>query len=560
MNPFEKLGLSKVTVDAITKKGFEKPSPIQEKTIPLLLSGEGDVIGQAQTGTGKTACFALPILENITEHKNTQALVLCPTRELALQVAKEIDSLKGTRNVRIAAVYGGANIREQMDVLRKGVQIVVGTPGRLMDLLRRNRLDISNIRYAVLDEADEMLNMGFVDDIETILAQTPKEKQMLLFSATMPKEILRIAKKFMHEYQIVKDEGKNLATDLIEQEYYDIMGKDRFAALKRLIAHTPEFHGIVFCKTRGEVDTVTKKLIHEDIPAAAIHGEISQSQRESSLKQFRDKKISLLIATDVAARGIDVTDLNVVINYSLPQSPETYVHRIGRTGRAGNKGKAITFIMPSEKSKLKFVEKVIGQSIPKGKLPTVNDIIASKKDHIQETILASVHTKETKEYQEIAKKLLQQHDSEAIVSAVLAYAFAKQLDANQFKEVEEVTRHISGGGSGRASRGSFGRSRGGDRGGSRDRRGGSRGGSRGSSPGSFAAHIKEKSGGKRGARERAYSRDEKPRDQSSSKPRDRGGSRGGSRGGKPRDENRGKSRDDRGPPRGGDSRGRRPRR
>lgn len=464
MNEFKKLGLSDITIDALQKKGFEKPSPIQAKTIPVLLKGEHDVIGQAQTGTGKTACFALPILENLEKGKHVQALILAPTRELAVQVATEIKSLSGKRDVRVTTIYGGASIRTQMDELKRGVEVVVGTPGRVIDLINRGNLKINNISYAVLDEADEMLNMGFVDDIKDILSQTNKDKKMLLFSATMPKEILGIAKKFMREYEIIEVENQSLATDLIDQVYFSIASRDRYAAVRRIIGATPDFHGIIFCKTRREVDTLAHKLIGDNYAAAALHGDVSQAQRENFLQQFKSKKLNVLIATDVAARGIDVNDLNVVINYSLPQSPETYVHRIGRTGRAGNRGTAVTLLIPSESRRLKFVEKIIDQKIPKGELPSVNEIIEAKKSQIEETISKILESDKKTEFNEIAKNLLNGNNAEKVVASVLRYAFSNELDSNKYKEIRQVSeQENSGSGEGRS------RSRGGRRSGSRGR-------------------------------------------------------------------------------------------
>jgi ATP-dependent RNA helicase DeaD len=440
MNEFRELGLSEITIEALTKKGYIKPTTIQAQTIPILMKGKHDVIGQAQTGTGKTACFALPILENLKITKSIQALILTPTRELAVQVANEIKSLKGDRVVKIATIYGGASMRDQMTELERGVDIVVGTPGRIMDMMDRRKLDISEISFAVLDEADEMLNMGFVDDIKEILSKSPTNKKMLLFSATMPKEIINIAKKFMREYELVKTEGEALATALIDQVYYSINSRDRFNAIKRIIAVTPNFHGIIFCKTRDDVDMLADKLIGARFSAAALHGEVSQGQRENILRQFKDKKLSVLIATDVAARGIDVNDLNVVINYSLPQSPEMYVHRIGRTGRAGNKGSAITFLIPSEERKLRVIERIINQKIVKGKLPSVEDIMKVKKEKISTVINEMLKAGKTTEYDVIAKELVSGNDPEKVVSCILRYAFQNELDSASHKEIGVVNR------------------------------------------------------------------------------------------------------------------------
>ena len=517
MNEFKKLGLSDTTIEALEKKGFKKPSAIQEKVIPILLAGEHDVIGQAQTGTGKTACFALPILEDLEKVPYVQAIILAPTRELAVQVAKEIDSLKGSRKVKVAAIYGGASIRDQMDELRRGVDIVVGTPGRVMDLMDRNKLDISNVTYAVLDEADEMLNMGFVEDIEEILKQTNPDKKMLLFSATMPREILKIAKKFMKNHELVTVEGDALATDLIEQRYYDIQGRDRYSAIRRVIAVTKNFHGIIFCKTRAEVDTLASHLVDDKYAAAALHGEVSQGQRENFLKQFKDKKINILVATDVAARGIDVNDLNVVINHSLPQSPETYVHRIGRTGRAGNKGLAITFVTPAESRKLRFVEKLINQKINRATLPSVEEIIAVKKDEMEVIITKMLESNKKTEYADVARRLVKTNDPEKVVESVLRYAFSNELDSNTYKDIKKVSSRDRDG----SSRG--GRDRG-DRRGSRDSgRGGygrSRDSGRGGSRGGFS-----RSSGSRDSGRGGFSRGSGSSDRGSSGSRDSG--RGG---------------------------------
>lgn len=498
MNEFEQLGLSKETIEALEKKGYTKPTPIQERTIPILLKGEHDVIGQAQTGTGKTACFALPILENIIPQAGTQAVILAPTRELAVQVTTEIKSLAGNKKVRVGTIYGGASMRDQLEELKRGLDIVVGTPGRVMDLIKRKRLNIADIQYAVLDEADEMLNMGFVEDIEFILKQTPVDKKMLFFSATMPKEILRIAKTFMREYEVIEVEKQQLTSDLINQYYLDIHAKDRYAAIKRIIASTPDFHGVIFCKTRAEVDQLAQKVAEDNLGGAALHGDISQDQREKIIKLFKAKKLSLLIATDVAARGIDVNDLNVVINYSLPQSPEIYTHRIGRTGRAGKKGTAITFLIPSESRKLRFIEKIIDMKIPKGELPSVQQIIKQKKIYIQDVIEKMLEADKPTEYDGIAHKLLHNHEPFKVVSAVLRYSFMNELDENSFKNIDVVSsndRQSEGGRDRDRSRrdgsrsGGYGRSRdsgrSGGRFGSRDNR------SSGRSSGGFGGRSRD---------------------------------------------------------------------
>jgi ATP-dependent RNA helicase DeaD len=440
MNEFKKLGLSEKTLEALERKGFETPTPIQKLTIPLLLKGNKDIIGKAQTGTGKTACFALPIIENISDKSpDVQAIILTPTRELALQVSKEIESLQGEHTLSILAVYGGAPIRDQMSRLKRGVQIVVGTPGRVMDLINRRKLNLHHVTYAVLDEADEMLNMGFVDDMKEILSHTSNNKRMLFFSATMPKEILRIAKQFMKEFDIIEVDSKQVTAVNTKQIYYDIRPKDRIEALHRIMDITPDFHGIVFCRTKVMVDDVTMKLKGKDYHAAALHGDISQAQREKILRLFRKRNVHVLVATDVAARGIDVNDLTHVINFSLPQSPESYVHRIGRTGRAGKEGIAISFIIPSEKRRLKFIEKTVKQQLIKGVLPSIKEVLEVKKKGLKTRIDKMLTDDHTKKYDDITSALLSEHKPEKVVASLLKYIFKSEIETNKYKEVEKVS-------------------------------------------------------------------------------------------------------------------------
>lgn len=443
MEEFKKLGLSDDAIEALKKKGFTTPTVIQSRVIPLLLEGKKDIVGQSQTGTGKTASFALPILEKIKENSRTiQAIILTPTRELALQVSQEILSLKGKKNVKVLAVYGGAPIGAQLQKLREGVDIIVGTPGRVMDLQERRALKLDNIEYAVLDEADEMLNMGFVEDIELILKHSPKDKKMLLFSATMPRPILNIAKKYMREYEFIEIEKAQVIIKTVEQIYYDIDGKDRVDALKRIIDYYMDFYGIIFCNTKATVDTLAHQLTKMNYHAAALHGDITQSQREKILQQFRNKNIKILVATDVAARGIDVNDLTHVVNFSLPQSPELYVHRIGRTGRAGKKGMSITFVIPSEKRKLSFVERVNKCKLTRHKLPSGKDIIQNKEVQIKTIISNIINAKESKEpkYRALAEELLKDHSPEQVVSAILKYSFKNDLEASAYKEISDNPR------------------------------------------------------------------------------------------------------------------------
>jgi ATP-dependent RNA helicase DeaD len=347
---FEVFGLSEETLLAIEKKGYTQPTEIQKLVLPVALGTDKDIIAQAQTGTGKTAAFAIPILERIDfkVDKSIKALIVTPTRELALQIYEEIKSLRGNRKIKVATVYGGQSMERQLKDLAKGVDIVVGTPGRLLDHINRKTLDLSNVKYLVLDEADRMLDMGFLDDVLEIIKQTPETKRTFLFSATMPKEIVSIARKFMKDYEHISTVKEELTTENAEQIYFEVEEGDKLPLLCRIIDMNPEFYGIVFCQTKAEVDEIAKKLSDLGYNADGLHGDYSQSQRERVLDKFRKKQLNVLVTTDVAARGIDIEGLTHVINYSVPRDPEYYVHRIGRTGRAGKKGLAITFVTRSD--------------------------------------------------------------------------------------------------------------------------------------------------------------------------------------------------------------------
>lgn len=440
LESFRVLGLSDKTLEALSEKGFSEPTDIQRECIPLLLENKLDVIGQARTGTGKTAAFALPILETIDEKdKSTQALILAPTRELAMQVASEIDSLKGKREISVDAIYGGTSYENQFKKLKKGLQIVVGTPGRIQDHLDRGTLDISKISFAVLDEADEMLDMGFVEDIEKILANSPKDKRMLLFSATMPDPILRLAENFMRDYTVVRIKKQESEEVLTEQYYYDLRESDKMEALCRIIDYSDDFYGIVFCKTKVQCEEIGRKLSERGYNAEALHGDLSQKQREIILQNLRDHKIKILVATDVAARGIDVQELTHVINFTIPQDPEVYIHRIGRTGRAGKKGTAITFVTPSEARKFGFIKRISRMSIEKGTLPSSNDIILKKKERILDKVKASFK-EQAIEYEEIAAKLLEEEDSFVIVKALLKLLYKNELDKSQYHTIRSLEK------------------------------------------------------------------------------------------------------------------------
>lgn len=439
MIKFRELGLSDDIIKALEKKGFEEPTPIQEQTIPLLLSGSKDIIGQAQTGTGKTAAFGLPILEKIKRHENfVQAIVVAPTRELAIQVADEINSFKTDRSIKIATVYGGQSISEQLRRLKSGVDIVVGTPGRIIDHLNRRSLKLDRANYVVLDEADEMLNMGFREDIEKILEHVNKERQMLLFSATMPKEILQIAKRFMGDYDIIRVKKQQLTTNLTDQIYFEVSRNDKFEALGRIVDIEEDFYGIVFCRTKVDVDTVTSRLIERGYDADALHGDVSQHQRERILKKFKAKQINVLVATDVAARGLDINDLTHVINYSLPQDPESYVHRVGRTGRAGKEGTAITFVTPDEYRKLLYIQRIAKTDIRKEQVPDVQDIIDIKRTRIMEELKVAIETGRFDYYKDMATELMALGNPEDIICALLKNSYKDELEVKSYNKIRKV--------------------------------------------------------------------------------------------------------------------------
>lgn len=435
---FKNYNLSKEMLGALEKKGFTQPSEIQALVIPELLKEKTNLIGQAQTGTGKTAAFSIPILETITPNKKVKALILTPTRELANQVSDEIYSLKGDKDIKVLAVYGGASIENQIKHLKKGADIVVGTPGRVIDMMNKGVLKLNELEYFVLDEADEMLNMGFIEDIELILEKTNDDKKMLFFSATIPKSILGIAKKFMPEHKILKVDKKELTTNLTEQLYFEVRKEDKFEALCRVLDYKHDFYGIVFCRTKLEVDEVVKKLKARNYDVEAIHGDITQGLREKALDLFKNKILNILVATDVAARGIDVSNLTHVINYSLPQESDSYVHRIGRTGRAGNKGVAITFVTPQESRKLAQIKRETKSDIKKESIPNIEDIIRAK----EEVLLASVEEimieNDYKQYLELAQRMLKGKNIEATVASLLRHIYDDEFVASSYNKIKNV--------------------------------------------------------------------------------------------------------------------------
>ncbi|AEC01535.1 DEAD/DEAH box helicase [Parasphaerochaeta coccoides] len=430
---FADLGLSARTLDVLKKKGFEEPTQIQKECIPLLLHEKTDVIGQARTGTGKTAAFGIPILETVDEHDSTvQALILAPTRELAVQVADEISSMRPSSGLSIAAIYGGASMSLQLRQLHRGVQIVVGTPGRVQDHLDRGTLNLENLKFMVLDEADEMLDMGFIEDIENILSRTPADKRMLCFSATMPAPIQNLAQRFMKDPKIVRVVSQDMTNLLTNQVCYEVRESDKLEALCRVIDVAVDFYGLVFCRTKLQCDEVTEKLVARGQDADALHGDLSQKQREAILNRFRRRQLSVLVATDVAARGIDIPDLTHVINYSIPQNPEAYIHRIGRTGRAGRSGTAVTFITPREYSKLKYIQRIAHTEIHRETVPAISDIMEAKRNRIATETESLLTVAESDQFRPLARHLLESHAAEDVVAALLTGLNKNALDESRY--------------------------------------------------------------------------------------------------------------------------------
>lgn len=371
MNAFQKLGLNDDLLQAIADLGFTEPSEVQQKAIPVLLQKETDLVALAQTGTGKTAAFGFPMLQKIAvESRTTQGLILSPTRELCLQITNEMNLYgKYCKGLNVVAIYGGASITEQAKEVKRGAQIMVATPGRMKDMISRRLVDISKIEYAVLDEADEMLNMGFKEDITDILSHTPADKNTWLFSATMPKEVASIAKDFMYNPQEITVGNKNESTNAVSHEYYLVNARDRYEALKRLADANPDIFSVIFCRTKRDTQKVAERLIEDGYSAGALHGDLSQNQRDLVMTSFRKKQIQMLVATDVAARGIDVDDITHVINYQLPDEIETYTHRSGRTGRAGKTGVSMVIVSKSEVRKIKSIERIIKKEFEKKNIP-----------------------------------------------------------------------------------------------------------------------------------------------------------------------------------------------
>ena len=431
---FEDLGVEPRLLKAIGEMGFELPMPIQEMVIPHLLEKEGDVVGLAQTGTGKTAAFGLPVLQRIDPDKNVpQALVIAPTRELCLQISGDLaDYSKYIPEIKVLPVYGGSSIESQIRTLRKGVQVVVATPGRLIDLIKRGEVKLGDVHTVILDEADEMLNMGFLDDIKEILSHVPEERKMLMFSATMPKEIASIAKDFMHNPVEFVAGNKNEGSKNVRHIYYMVKASDKYLCLKRVADNSPDIYGIIFCRTRKETQEIADKLIADGYNADCLHGDLSQAQRDLAMKKFRDHVTQLLVATDVAARGLDVDDLSHVINYGLPDDAAVYTHRSGRTGRAHKTGVSVAIIHSREKGRLREIEKIIGKTFEYKKVPTPEHIIEKQLYNLADRLeRVEVNEAEIEKYLPGVRKKLEWLSEEDLLKRVLSLEFNRLLQYYQ---------------------------------------------------------------------------------------------------------------------------------
>ncbi|MFS0864832.1 DEAD/DEAH box helicase [Fredinandcohnia sp. 179-A 10B2 NHS] len=479
MATFNELGISQDLMKSISKMGFEEATPIQAQTIPLALSGH-DVIGQAQTGTGKTAAFGIPLIENVDVNSDhIQGIVIAPTRELAIQVSEELHKIGHFNRIRILPIYGGQDISRQIRSLKKYPHIIVGTPGRVIDHINRKTIRLQNVKTVVLDEADEMLNMGFIEDIEAILKGVPEERQTLLFSATMPGPIQRIAERFMKDPQVVKVKAKEVTVPNIQQYYLEVQEKKKFDVLTRLLdIQSPEL-AIIFGRTKRRVDELSEALTLRGYAAEGIHGDLSQAKRLSVLRKFKEGSIEVLVATDVAARGLDISGVTHVYNFDIPQDPESYVHRIGRTGRAGKHGMAMTFVTPREIGQLKNVENTTKRKMDKMKPPTLDEALEGQQKMTIEKIVSTIEANNLAYYTRTAEELLEEHDSVSVVAAAIKL-MTKEPDATPVKLTDEAPVRVK---RERDNRG--GGDRGRDRGrykGSRDR--GGRGGSGGNRPSS----------------------------------------------------------------------------
>ena len=439
MNKFEQLGLNESLLLAIKDLGFENPSEVQEKAIPVLLEQNTDLVALAQTGTGKTAAFGFPLIQKIdAENKNTQALILSPTRELCLQITNEIKLYsKYIKGLHTVAVYGGASITEQAREVKRGAQIIVATPGRMQDMINRGLVNIKNIDFCILDEADEMLNMGFYEDICSILSDTPDEKNTWLFSATMPAEVARIAKQFMSSPEEITVGHKNSGSATVSHEYYVVNARDRYEALKRLADANPDIFSVVFCRTKRDTQAVAEKLIEDGYNAAALHGDLSQAQRDGVMKSFRGRQIQMLVATDVAARGIDVDNVTHVVNYQLPDEIETYNHRSGRTGRAGKLGTSIVIVTKSELRKIHSIERIIQQKFQEKTIPSGIEICEIQLLHLANKIKDTEVDHDIDTYLPAINEVLDGLSKEELIKKMVSVEFNRFI--NYYKSKRDLT-------------------------------------------------------------------------------------------------------------------------
>ncbi len=437
MEQFKELGISDLTIRALSDMGFEEPTPIQAQAIPILLTGK-DLLGQAQTGTGKTAAFGIPLLENIGNSSGAIfGIVLTPTRELCIQVAEELNKLGQFSHVRTLPIYGGQDIQRQIKSLQRKPQIIVATPGRLMDHMNRRTIKLTDIKMVVLDEADEMLNMGFIEDIEKILSATPDSRQTLLFSATMPRQIQNLSQRFLKDPALISIKSKEVTVPLIEQYYMEVLDRQKFDVFCRLLdIQSPEL-SIVFGRTKRRVDELTEGLKKRGYSAEGIHGDLTQAKRDSVLRQFREGIIDILVATDVAARGLDVSGVTHVYNFDIPQDPESYVHRVGRTGRAGQTGLAMTFVIPRELDHLRSIERLTKRKIVRMPVPTVTEAIEGQQRLAVEKLLNQIEDGGLEAYRGRAEELLTETDSVSLLSAALKL-LTKEPDATPIKITEEA--------------------------------------------------------------------------------------------------------------------------
>mgnify|MGYP005839942139 CR=1 FL=1 len=439
MKTFEELGVSPEIRRAIEEMGYEQPMPVQEEVIPYLLGENNDVVALAQTGTGKTAAFGLPLIQQINvNNRIPQSLILCPTRELCLQIAGDLnDYSKYIDGLRVLPVYGGSSIESQIRALKRGVHIIVATPGRLLDLMERKTVSLSTIQNVVMDEADEMLNMGFTDSINAILADVPQERNTLLFSATMSPEIARISKKYLRDAKEITIGRKNESTSNVKHVAFCVHAKDKYAALKRIVDYYPQIYGIIFCRTRKETQEIADKLMQEGYNADSLHGELSQAQRDYVMQKFRVKNIQLLVATDVAARGLDVDDLTHVINYGLPDEVESYTHRRGRTGRAGKTGISISICHVKEKGKIREIERIINKKFEKGEMPTGHAICEKQLFNLVDQIeKVKVNEEEIASLMPQIYRKLEWLDKEDIIKRVVSLEFNRMID--YYKDADEI--------------------------------------------------------------------------------------------------------------------------